>query len=152
MQYEIYETKKNLDGLKVVLELNLDNYSALIICGGDGTIHEVINGLLRRPDKKKLPIGLIPNGSGDDICGQIGMQPGEVEMGLRYIRKGDTIKIDVSKVLIDHEDEDHLQETLLAKPSAKIENYLRYEIINSSFCILSNTCKNAVPLKPYFGK
>ena len=61
---------------------------------------------MRRADKKRLPIGLIPNGSGDDICGQIGLESGDFEMGLEYIVKGDTIKIDVTKVLIDHEEEE----------------------------------------------
>jgi len=50
------------------MTFQIKNFSAIIISGGDGTIHEVINGLMRRQDKKKLPIALIPNGSGNDTC------------------------------------------------------------------------------------
>lgn len=41
--------------------------------GGDGSYHEVINGMLARPDGKKLPIAMIPNGSGNDLCTSIGI-------------------------------------------------------------------------------
>ena len=41
--------------------------------GGDGTIHEVVNGLMFRPDQKKVPLSFIPNGSGNDTCGSIGV-------------------------------------------------------------------------------
>lgn len=46
--------------------MDIDKYSALIAVGGDGTFHEVVNGLLHRPDKKRLPIAFLPNGSGND--------------------------------------------------------------------------------------
>jgi len=48
--------------------LNMDDISALVISGGDGTIHEVVNGMMMRDDKKKVPVALLPNGSGNDTC------------------------------------------------------------------------------------
>lgn len=45
----------------------------LVAAGGDGSYHEVVNGMLARTDKKKIPIGLIPNGSGNDTCTAIGV-------------------------------------------------------------------------------
>ena len=46
--------------------IDLDKYSALVAVGGDGTHHEVINGMLHRTDKKKIPVAFIPNGTGND--------------------------------------------------------------------------------------
>jgi YegS/Rv2252/BmrU family lipid kinase len=46
-------------------QLPFDNISGFIGIGGDGTLHEIINGMLSRQDKKKIPIGLIPGGSGN---------------------------------------------------------------------------------------
>ena len=73
-------------------------------------------------------------------------------MGLEYIVKGDTIKIDVTKVLIDHEEEEQIYDTCAKDTTATIEDYLRFKIINSSFCLCSNVARNAVPMKPYIGK
>lgn len=46
----------------------MDNISALGISGGDGSIYEVVNGMLHRKDKKRVPIAFLPNGSGNDCC------------------------------------------------------------------------------------
>lgn len=51
--------------------MNLDNYSAIVAVGGDGTFHEVVNGMMYRIDEKRIPIGLIPNGTGNDMCAAI---------------------------------------------------------------------------------
>jgi YegS/Rv2252/BmrU family lipid kinase len=39
-------------------------YDGLCAIGGDGTMHEVVNGLLSREDGLKIPIGLVPGGTG----------------------------------------------------------------------------------------
>lgn len=46
----------------------MENCSALAIAGGDGSIHDVVNGMLHRKDKRKVPIAYLPNGSGNDCC------------------------------------------------------------------------------------
>ena len=45
----------------------LDGIDAICIVGGDGTFHEVINGLLNRQDKMRLPLGFIPAGTGNSM-------------------------------------------------------------------------------------
>lgn len=107
--------------------LVIGNYSALIAVGGDGTYHEVVNGMLHRADKQKLPLGFIPNGSGNDTLRSFDVI--DIAKALDYIVKGDLIKIDVTKMLLDHEDESEL------KSEEERNNKLRYQIINSSFNI-----------------
>ena len=51
---------------------SLDGIEAICIAGGDGTFHEVINGLLNRSDKKRLPIGFIPAGTGNSMMHDLG--------------------------------------------------------------------------------
>jgi len=46
----------------------------LVAVGGDGTMHEVINGMLQRADGLTLPISMIPNGSGNDLVGCLGIK------------------------------------------------------------------------------
>ncbi len=46
---------------------SLDGVDAICIVGGDGTYHEVINGMLNRSDGKRLPLGFIPAGTGNSL-------------------------------------------------------------------------------------
>jgi diacylglycerol kinase family enzyme len=57
----------------------------VIIVGGDGSIHEVLNGMLHREDKKRLPVAFIPNGTGNDMCYGINIK--DVDVALSYIIK-----------------------------------------------------------------
>ena len=68
IDFEIYNTKGYMDAFQKVKSLNIADFSAIFASGGDGTIHEVVNGLMARPDSSKLPLGFIPNGSGNDTC------------------------------------------------------------------------------------
>ena len=101
IKYEFLVSKSQCDAIKIVKELDLDRFSALVAVGGDGTIHEVINGLLHRSDNKKIPLGFLPNGSGNDMCKSLELQT--FEQGLQYLVKGDLIKTDVFEALLDHE-------------------------------------------------
>ncbi len=47
--------------------LDFNMYDGLLVLGGDGTFHEVVNGILKRADGKTLPVGLLPGGSGNSI-------------------------------------------------------------------------------------
>ena len=89
-------------------DLDIDKYSIIVAAGGDGSYHEVINGVLNRADKRRLPVALLPNGSGNDLCSSLGIMT--LDQGLDYIVKGSVIKIDTNRVLMDHESEDTLPE------------------------------------------
>ena len=73
IQHSFYLTKGYLDGFKYIRDLDMSAYSAVIAVGGDGTIHEVVNGMMFRKDQQKLPIAFVPNGSGNDTCWSIGL-------------------------------------------------------------------------------
>ncbi len=46
---------------------------AVVALGGDGLIHEVLNGLMAIPAALRPPLGVIPAGSGNDYAGALGM-------------------------------------------------------------------------------
>lgn len=50
-------------------------------------------------------MGFIPSGSGDDVASGLDLSGKDIHKALSYIAKAQTIKIDVVKVLLDHESE-----------------------------------------------
>ncbi|MBS4222800.1 diacylglycerol/lipid kinase family protein [Lederbergia citrea] len=67
VQYEVYFTEKEADGVELATNTANDAVSSVLIVavGGDGTIHEVINGVIDFPH---VTIGYIPAGSGNDFA------------------------------------------------------------------------------------
>lgn len=57
----------------LVKEQSNNNIIAIIVIGGDGTLHEVVNGI----GKRYVPIAMIPSGSGNDFIRnfQVGRNP-----------------------------------------------------------------------------
>lgn len=54
-----------------------------------------------RKDNLKLPLGVIPNGSANDLAIILGQQ--SPEKALDHIIKGDIVKVDLLRATIDHE-------------------------------------------------
>ena len=125
-------------------ELDFDKYGGVVLCGGDGTIHEGMNGMLFRRDKRTVPVGCVPMGTGDDFCGNFGLDIGDIVKSIKYIKAGTTIKTDSLKILLDHSSEDELTDD-------NALDHLRYSVTNSGVCLTASVARNAVPYKPYFG-
>ena len=51
---------------------DLTPYSAIAVMGGDGSMHEVVNGLLSRPDHAMPPLALLPAGTGNALATDLG--------------------------------------------------------------------------------
>lgn len=68
---------------------------AVIACGGDGTVHSVLNAL----GGTKVPLGIIPNGSGDDIASCLGF--GESGPSLAASLAQPAVQIDLGKVVCE---------------------------------------------------
>lgn len=57
-----------------VQTMSPQEWDEIVIDSGDGLIYEVINGLLQRADREevlKIPIAIIPGGSGNALCSSV---------------------------------------------------------------------------------
>jgi diacylglycerol kinase (ATP) len=53
-------------------------YDLLVVFGGDGTVHEVVNGLPLGPDREAPVIAVLPGGTGNDLVRSLGLPPDPV--------------------------------------------------------------------------
>jgi YegS/Rv2252/BmrU family lipid kinase len=49
-------------------------YHTVAALGGDGTVHEVVNGLMRCPPESRPRLGIVPLGSGNDFAQGVGVE------------------------------------------------------------------------------
>lgn len=75
----------------------LEGYELIISAGGDGTTHEVVNGLMQVPLEQRPKLGIVPLGSGNDFAFAVGMNA-EPEYAIRQIFTGNPKWIDLGKV------------------------------------------------------
>lgn len=93
---EIIETTHAGHAKELANTLPLNNYKAICPIGGDGTMHEVINGMLKRIDGVKIPIGLIPGGTGNSFMRDLNCL--DPIVAVNRILLGKTRKIDIAEV------------------------------------------------------
>jgi diacylglycerol kinase (ATP) len=72
-------------------------YEVVIAAGGDGTAHEVLNGLMQIPKERRPKLGLVPLGSGNDFSHAVGMAK-EPLHALRQIFTGQPKTIDIARL------------------------------------------------------
>ena len=77
-------------------EAALDGFNVVVAGGGDGTVHEVVNGLYEagRPDTK---LGIIPLGSGNDLAFALGI-PLDPETAVSHLTSGTPRAIDLARI------------------------------------------------------
>jgi len=71
-------------------------YELVICCGGDGTMNEVLNGLLEEKDKTNMPIGYIPAGSTNDFAETLGISSDITKSSFGITKEHETL-LDVGK-------------------------------------------------------
>ena len=63
----VVETEYAGHAKDLALNLDISDYDGFCCIGGDGTMHEAINGIMNRKDGLRIPIGLIPGGTGNSF-------------------------------------------------------------------------------------
>jgi diacylglycerol kinase (ATP) len=90
--YEIELTEKR-GHAQLIAKRAVGNFTYVVAVGGDGTIHEVVNGLI--PSQAKL--GILPVGTGNDLIRGLGITD-HFEKAFDIILRGDTCFIDIGKI------------------------------------------------------
>lgn len=74
-----------------------DGYDLIIAAGGDGTVHEVVNGIMGFPPEKRPRLGVVPLGSGNDFAHAVGMDEDPTK-ALQQIFTGEPHPVDIGVI------------------------------------------------------
>ncbi len=91
---DVTPTKKPKHAIVLAKKACEDKYDLLIISGGDGTLHECINGIAVSEYKPK--IGYIPSGTACDLASTLKI-PKNVSKSVDIILGGVPVKMDIAK-------------------------------------------------------
>lgn len=75
-----------------IAESEHNNYDIIVCVGGDGTLNEVVRGLLRADSE--TPVGYIPAGSTNDFASSIGL-PLNIKQAAAVIAEGNPTQLDI---------------------------------------------------------
>jgi len=70
-------------------------YDTVAALGGDGTVHEIINGLMKIEAARRPRLGIVPLGSGNDFAPTAGIQA-DTQEAIRRVFNGTAKPIDVA--------------------------------------------------------
>ncbi len=86
-------------------------FERVVAIGGDGTVHEVVNGLMQAPADQRPSLGVVPLGSGNDFAYGVGL-PADPHAALRLALRGRPKAIDVFRVQDEHGRAEFVDNTL----------------------------------------
>lgn len=72
-------------------------YETIVALGGDGLIHEVVNGLMSIPDGDRPALGIVPLGSGNDMAFNSGVGM-DSKVAVQRAMRGNLVSIDVGVI------------------------------------------------------
>lgn len=98
MSGTIVETQRAGHGATLAEEAASDAAEAVVAIGGDGTVNEVVNGLLRVPEARRPALGVVPDGTGNDFGYLLGLRPGDLDGAVRVLAAGATRVLDAGEV------------------------------------------------------
>ena len=100
IEIESYLSQSKGDIERFITNEDLSEFDGICVIGGDGTIHEAIEGLMQSEKSKYLSLGIIPAGSGNAFAEDLGLR--NPLDGLENIIIGDISRIDVMRIKTRH--------------------------------------------------
>ena len=109
--FEMWMTASQGDAQRMAAESA--GVDTLLVLGGDGVIHEVVNGLMKVQADQRPRLGVIPMGSGNDYARTLGLSLNHPETTLHELLTGSERSVDLGCVSSDAQPESvYFAETL----------------------------------------
>ena len=96
-ELRLLQTTQRGEAATLARETGEQGCDAVVAIGGDGTVHEVANGLMGLPAEARPPLTIVPAGSGNDVAFALGITH-DLQRSAEMIERGATRLIDVGAV------------------------------------------------------
>jgi len=101
LEFDLVRTEWPGHAIELTEQAAGDGFEIIVAAGGDGTTHEVVNGLLATAQGGVAgTLGVIPVGSGSDFANTVGIPP-DLKGACRRLAHGQTRVVDVCRVSVD---------------------------------------------------
>jgi diacylglycerol kinase (ATP) len=97
VELQLLKTTRRGEAIELAQQAAQAGCDGVVAIGGDGTVHEVANGLLALPTEERPPLGIIPAGSGNDFAFALGIDK-NLERNAELLASGDTRPVDAALV------------------------------------------------------
>jgi diacylglycerol kinase (ATP) len=104
LTYTFYTTHARGGATELTYQALKQGFDCVVACGGDGTINEVVNGLVgsRQLGLGQARLGLVPLGTGSDFVRALeGFTDGDLYEAIRRITTGKTRPVDVGQIRVE---------------------------------------------------
>lgn len=91
--YDLLVSEFGGHAIQLAQQVEPSRYDGIVAVGGDGTLFEVLNGLLKQHSNLTIPIGQIPVGTGNSFIRDLAIH--SIEDAVTKIASGKTKKVDV---------------------------------------------------------
>jgi len=100
IKYDLILTEYPGHAIRLAAEAGANGYDTVVAVGGDGTVNEVINGLMKAANTDQLTssLAVLPVGRGNDFSYGMGI-PMDLESACKLLVNGQTRKIDIGLVI-----------------------------------------------------
>lgn len=95
LAYDLLRTEHKGHGIELTKNADFSQYDGIIAAGGDGTLFEVINGYYHNTSSNRLPIGIMPVGTGNAFIRDMDLHDHDWKTAIDIVRGGKTRKCDV---------------------------------------------------------
>lgn len=97
-------------------------FDAVVALGGDGTVHEIVNGLMEIPEDRRPLLAAVPIGSGNDFCANAGV-PSDPEQAILRAYEGEVTTIDLGVIRDNTGHEEYWDNTISIGFGASVAIY-----------------------------
>ncbi len=97
IEIEVMQTQAQRHGRELTAQADFSQFDGVIAAGGDGTLFEVINGYYTNPSEKRIPVGVLPTGTGNAFSRDLDLKASDWEKAIDIIHANNIKKIDVGR-------------------------------------------------------